>query len=94
MFNLGHGVLPETDPGVLEQVVELVHAEGRAGVGGPLSGPPTRCVGVLVMAHGTPDTPEEIEAFYTRIRTGPAADARAAGRAAPAATRPSAAPRR
>ena len=33
IFNLGHGVLPETDPGVLEQVVQLVHAEGRAGVG-------------------------------------------------------------
>ena len=35
IFNLGHGVLPETDPGILEQVVDLVHAEGRAGVGGP-----------------------------------------------------------
>ena len=33
IFNLGHGVLPETDPAILEQVVELVHAEGRAGVG-------------------------------------------------------------
>ena len=32
IFNLGHGVLPETDPGILERVVELVHAEGRAGV--------------------------------------------------------------
>ncbi len=30
IFNLGHGVLPETDPEVLEQVVELVHTEGRA----------------------------------------------------------------
>lgn len=30
----------------------------------------TRPVGVLVMAHGTPDSPEEIEAFYTRIRRG------------------------
>jgi len=28
IFNLGHGVLPETDPTVLEQVVELVHSEG------------------------------------------------------------------
>jgi uroporphyrinogen decarboxylase len=28
VFNLGHGVLPETDPGVLEQVVALVHEEG------------------------------------------------------------------
>jgi uroporphyrinogen decarboxylase len=25
IFNLGHGVLPETDPGVLTRVVELVH---------------------------------------------------------------------
>jgi uroporphyrinogen decarboxylase len=25
VFNLGHGVLPETDPGVLQAVVELVH---------------------------------------------------------------------
>lgn len=30
VFNLGHGVLPETDPDVLARVVELVHAEGRA----------------------------------------------------------------
>jgi len=29
IFNLGHGVLPELDPGVLKQVVDLVHAEGR-----------------------------------------------------------------
>ncbi|MBX3286021.1 MAG: uroporphyrinogen decarboxylase [Actinobacteria bacterium] len=28
IFNLGHGVLPETDPDVLERIVELVHAEG------------------------------------------------------------------
>ncbi len=32
VFNLGHGVLPETDPSILERVVGLVHAEGRAGV--------------------------------------------------------------
>jgi uroporphyrinogen decarboxylase len=25
VFNLGHGVLPETDPDVLKRVVELVH---------------------------------------------------------------------
>lgn len=29
VFNLGHGVLPTTDPGVLAAVVELVHEEGR-----------------------------------------------------------------
>jgi uroporphyrinogen decarboxylase len=28
IFNLGHGVLPETDPGVLTRVVELVHEVG------------------------------------------------------------------
>lgn len=27
-------------------------------------------VGVLVMAHGTPATPDEVEGFYTRIRRG------------------------
>jgi uroporphyrinogen decarboxylase len=32
VFNLGHGVLPMTDPGVLAEVVAVVHAEGRAGV--------------------------------------------------------------
>jgi uroporphyrinogen decarboxylase len=32
VFNLGHGVLPMTDPGVLTEVVAVVHAEGRAGV--------------------------------------------------------------
>jgi uroporphyrinogen decarboxylase len=31
IFNLGHGVLPGTDPGVLATLVELVHAEGQAG---------------------------------------------------------------
>ena len=29
IFNLGHGVMPETDPDVLHAVVELVHAEGQ-----------------------------------------------------------------
>jgi len=27
VFNLGHGVLPETDPGVLDALVDLVHEE-------------------------------------------------------------------
>lgn len=33
VFNLGHGVLPETDPGILERVVELVHTEGTVRAG-------------------------------------------------------------
>ena len=28
IFNLGHGVLPQTNPDILKQIVELVHAEG------------------------------------------------------------------
>ena len=31
VFNLGHGVTPDIDPGILEQVVALVHEEGVAG---------------------------------------------------------------
>jgi uroporphyrinogen decarboxylase len=27
IFNLGHGVLPDSDPGLLRQLVDLVHAE-------------------------------------------------------------------
>lgn len=29
VFNLGHGVMPDSDPDVLTRIVELVHAEGR-----------------------------------------------------------------
>ncbi len=32
IFNLGHGVLPQTKPEILEAVVRVVHDEGRAGV--------------------------------------------------------------
>jgi uroporphyrinogen decarboxylase len=30
IFNLGHGVLPDTDPGVLKAIVDLVHETGGA----------------------------------------------------------------
>ena len=30
VFNLGHGVLPESDPGILAAVVDLVHEETAA----------------------------------------------------------------
>ena len=33
VFNLGHGVLPATDPGILTRVAELVHDEGRTHAG-------------------------------------------------------------
>ena len=31
VFNLGHGVLPEADPAVLQRIVDLVHAHGDRG---------------------------------------------------------------
>jgi uroporphyrinogen decarboxylase len=31
IFNLGHGVLPDTDPDVLTRLVELVHEETASG---------------------------------------------------------------
>jgi uroporphyrinogen decarboxylase len=33
VFNLGHGVLPATDPDVLRRVVDLVHEQSRASIG-------------------------------------------------------------
>jgi uroporphyrinogen decarboxylase len=30
IFNLGHGVLPETDPDVLKRLVDAVHTETAA----------------------------------------------------------------
>ena len=35
VFNLGHGVLPETDPTVLTRVVQLVHDHGRTAAAAP-----------------------------------------------------------
>jgi uroporphyrinogen decarboxylase len=37
IFNLGHGVLPDTDPAILQRVVELVHEEGQVREPGELA---------------------------------------------------------
>jgi len=39
VFNLGHGVLPGTDPDVLSRVVDLVHSATAAQGAGAGSGP-------------------------------------------------------
>ncbi len=55
------GVAPDSDPGPA--------TPGPAATpDGP--DPAGQAVGVLVMAHGTPATPEAIEPFYTTIRRG------------------------
>ncbi len=61
IFNLGHGVLPETDPTVLD-AARRGRARRRDRV--------TERTAVLLMAYGTPSHPDEIEAYYTDIRRG------------------------
>ena len=63
-----------------------VHAEGR-----PVGDDRSACV---VMAYGTPASPDDVERVLHPHPPGPAAHARAAGRPASAATTPSAASRR
>ena len=71
VFNLGHGVLPETDPAVLGRIVEPALTRSAATVsGGRLEGSAVTSVGVLVMSHGTPRSLDELPAFYTEIRRG------------------------
>ena len=51
IFNLGHGVLPDTDPDVLTRIVELVHSlrdratSPSSAAGSPGWPPPGRCAG-------------------------------------------------
>ena len=67
IFNLGHGVLPEADIGILG-------GRGRPGARGERTRMTTATapapIGVLVMAHGTPSRRQDIAPFYTRIRRG------------------------
>ena len=78
VFNLGHGVLPETDPGILAAVVDLVHAETATGMtAGVLSwrtarrrarrrsSPSTRASGAA--ARPTPEQLAELDGRYAAI---------------------------
>ena len=84
VFNLGHGVLPESDPGILAAVVDLVHAETARGM----------TTGVLLMAHGTPASTAEIAALLHAHPPRPPARAGSSWPSSRAATAPSAACRR
>ena len=86
IFNLGHGVLPETDPAILERVVALVHAEGRAGRGGrDRPGERHRAGPARPGCSSWPTGPRPPgrghRALLHRDPAGPAPDPRAAGRA-------------
>ena len=65
MFNLGHGVLPQTPVEHLQRLVDLVHE--RTERPADMTGSP---IGVLVMAYGTASGPDDIERYYTDIRGG------------------------
>jgi uroporphyrinogen decarboxylase len=61
VFNLGHGVLPATDPAVLQHVVELVHEEGEvrdAGADENVEALPPSPWGVAPTVR--PDTDEDV----------------------------------
>ena len=66
VFNLGHGVLPDTPPDVLARLVDLVTRRDRKEAA-VTDAPP---IGVLVMAYGTAAGPDDIERYYTDIRGG------------------------
>ncbi|MEZ5237185.1 MAG: uroporphyrinogen decarboxylase family protein [Acidimicrobiales bacterium] len=78
VFNLGHGVLPETDPEVLEALVEFVHDRGRGlaeagrpanrrNRGGFMMHPIAEHEGRRGADHGVrfAASPDQIEAYYT-----------------------------
>ena len=50
VFNLGHGVLPDTPPDALTRLVELVHAESQSA----RTRIPVTTVIVTVMLHNVP----------------------------------------
>ena len=62
IFNLGHGVQPDTDPDVLHAVVDHVKASHR--------GMTESRTAVMLMGYGTPRTPADILPYYTDIRRG------------------------
>jgi uroporphyrinogen decarboxylase len=84
IFNLGHGVLPETDPQILRHVVEHVAQRTSAGEPGVASErnrsdqststrshrPSAPPYGVLLMAYGTPARLDQLFDYYTHIRHG------------------------
>ena len=62
IFNLGHGVMPDTDPAVLGRLRAFVH-EQTARVHG-------MSVAVVLMAYGSPNRIEDVPAYYADIRGG------------------------
>ena len=82
IFNLGHGVLPETDPAVLEQVAHVVHTEGgRRGRCDDVSAPASPAHRGAGDGPRHPRPPRGHRALLHADPSGPAAHPRAPGRA-------------
>ena len=64
IFNLGHGVLPATDPDDAD-APRSVRARAERGGGGGMSE-----VAVVLMAYGSPKRIEDVPAYYADIRGG------------------------
>ena len=60
IFNLGHGVMPETDPDVLKRLVDAVHSETAQ----------LMRTGVVLMTYGSPRDLDDVAAYITRVRGG------------------------
>ena len=63
VFNLGHGVLPDTDPDVLD-AARRARARADRGEGGGVN------PAVILMAYGSPDRLADVPAYYADIRGG------------------------
>ena len=62
IFNLGHGVMPDTDPGVLGRLRAFVHEQTDAR--------PGMKTAVVLMAYGSPSRIADVPAYYADIRGG------------------------
>ncbi len=71
VFNLGHGVLPATDPSVLERIVELVHEEGQVRSLDEVADPAAELTEGVDPARNDEATPAQIaEEAAPRLRRG------------------------
>ena len=64
IFNLGHGVMPDTDPDVLGRLRAFVHEQTARHARARMS------TAVVLMAYGSPDRLEDVPAYYADIRGG------------------------
>ncbi len=71
VFNLGHGVLPETDPERVRDLVEFVHESGRSTEGAMNREAESAATsGVLLMGYGSPNGAADLPAYLADVLHG------------------------